>query len=363
MRARFPWIVFCVSVLVSGCGADAARGSSTPTAPTVNPPSAPSPPLDAASGCQTISKSGSYVLERDIGQPGTANSICLTVIANDVTFDCARHSINGYISIATGASQISVLNCTMSGITKSTDVSNVTVSNSLMSDKIVAMNSQGVTLDHDQITLTGRSLTALVILEGGSRNQVISNRLDGGYYGHDLTGHGDDAPGADDGILLSDETDDVVRDNTIQNVFDAGIEGVNAVSTTMISNNSISNAIMAGVSSYWCTDWETNTVSENRVSESLSAVTITYATQPSCDQVPASARRFAGNNILDNSLRAPLGEHPIGILISLASSGLAVSSNVVRGNDVGSAAILLSPILGFSSSGGNTCGAGGNVTC
>jgi hypothetical protein len=61
-----------------------------------------------------------------------------------------------------------------------------------------------------------------------SRNQITSNIIDGGYHGHNVSGQGGDAPGQDDGILLSNQDGERLSPitgfiNGGGNVCDAGL--------------------------------------------------------------------------------------------------------------------------------------------
>lgn len=306
---------------------------------------------------------GSYGLDGDIGTAGTRGGVCLTISTNNVTVDCASHTVNGYVSIADSATGVSVMNCTMTGLRNPTNISNVTISNSVMSNIVSITNSHNVTVDHNQITVTGGRPGAIVIFQGGGQNQLLGNTIDGGYHGQDLGGQGNDGPGADDGVILQSETGDLVQGNAIQNIFDAGIEGVDAVHGTTISNNSITHAVVAGVSSYWCTDWDANTIHGNTVSETEAAIWITYAFGDKCGETTGQLGRFTNNTVTGNSLRNPVGGNRVGLLISLLEIKQSVTSNVIGGNDVGATAIQLTPIGGFSDGGGNACGSGSSVTC
>jgi hypothetical protein len=351
MRTR---ALVCALFLAAACGGSAPTG--TPTTPTSSVPGPTSP-------CETLSISGAYTLAADIGTQGN-KSVCLTISANDVTVDCAGHTIKGSVHILDGGARVTVQNCVMSGIVQLTGVSNVTISNSTMSSPLSVVNGHNFTLDHNRIVLVGGNPADIVFLQNGEQNQIVGNTLDGFYTGHDLTGHGKDGPGADDGVVLDNEAGDVVRDNTIQNVFDAGIESVDTLSAATISNNMIAHAIFAGVASYWCTHWENNSISGNIVSGGEAAVAISFQSNGfHCDQVPLPSGRFAGNTVAGNSLRNPIIPNPVGISIMLDSLGGSVTSNTISGNDLGTAPIFLLPLAGFSNGGGNICGPGGSIAC
>ncbi|MGH9411619.1 MAG: hypothetical protein ACRD1V_19460 [Vicinamibacterales bacterium] len=223
-------------------------------------------------------------------------------------------------------------------------------------------NGQNTIIRGNQITVAGRP-GGVVALDSGSGNQVLDNVLDGGYHGHDLTGQGNDTPsGADDGIVLQSESGDTVQGNSIMNVFDAGVEGVDAVTGTSIAGNTITSAIFAGVSSYWCTHWQGNTVSGNTISQSVQAIRVIYSVGALCDPAPAPGL-CTDNTIAGNVLRNPLGTGITAIVVSLGPIAPMVTNNVLRGNDLAAGGISLTPLSGFTDGGANVCGPSGNFGC
>lgn len=243
------------------------------------------------------------------------------------------------------------------------NVTNLTIANSTLSNTLVIRNGQNVIIRGNRIS-TNRREGAVVTFSGGSRNQVLDNVLDGGYHGHDLSGHGnDESGGADDGVILDNETGDTVQGNTIMNVFDAGVEGLDSVTGTTIAGNTITGAVFAGIGSYWCTHWQGDTISANIVSQSVQAILVGYSVGTKCAHPPGPAGLFADNTIADNVLRNYLiGGYP-GISIRLPSIADMVTNNVIRNNDVGSANIFVLPLSGFTNGGGNVCGVNGNFAC
>src|ERR1019366_8509568 len=90
---------------------------------------------------------------------------------------------------------------------------------------------------------------------------ILQNTLSGGYDGSGAN------VGTDDGILLKNETGDTVQGNTINRFYDAGIEGVDAVTRTTLAANTITNVGVAGIGAYWCTNWTSNVIQANNVSQ------------------------------------------------------------------------------------------------
>jgi hypothetical protein len=152
---------------------------------------------------------------------------------------------------------------------------------------------------------------------------------------------------------------DVVRDNTIMNVFDAGIEGVNAVTNTVIANNTVTNAILAGIGSYHCTHWASNTVNGNRVSSGQFLIDIFSAWMPSAlnhRQVAPQHVRLSpitgfingGGNVCDAGLNIPSFRDFYLNCGKSAGSASVGADRAARHADLGSGSILRSA-PGFSS--------------
>ncbi|PYR91759.1 MAG: hypothetical protein DMF84_15520 [Acidobacteria bacterium] len=156
-----------------------------------------------------------------------------------------------------------------------------------------------------------------------------------------------------------------ISGNKISNVFDAGIEGVNAVTNTTIADNTITNAIIAGISSYHCTAWQGNTMSGNRVSQSLSVMKAYVSIDVNCFSYPnpPSVGFFKDNVIANNVLRNALGDSTFGLSLLFNARASSAAGNLLQGNDVGGSGIELQPISGFSDGGGNSCGPQGNFKC
>jgi parallel beta-helix repeat protein len=277
-------------------------------------------------------------------------------MSSHVAVDCAEHTLGG-VSLATGVSDVSIQHCRTSGLANLNGVSNVTIADSTLPNYIFLVNARNVLIRRNSISTGGVSIT------GGSNNQILDNEIDGGYHGHDLTGQGSDARGVDDGIVLSNTSDDIVQGNTIANVFDAGIEGVDQVQRTTIAQNRISNAIKAGISSYWCTVWDGDVIRGNTVAQSLTLLWVVGGDGPGCTAPSPVTFFINGTTITNNQLVDPLtGDKgpfaSMGILIELAGMG-----NMLQGNDVGSEGIMVGPVEAFADGGGNVCGPQGNFHC
>jgi parallel beta-helix repeat protein len=297
-------------------------------------------------GCQQISFPGAYTVTADQTQIAGSDTCIRIISTSNVQLDCQSHNV------------INML------IANSTDVS---VTHCVFPFGVIGANLTRVTLDHDTIPADGVSLTDssagvmtnntvaggtyVVALTGGHNNQISGNTLEGHYDGSG------GQVGSDDGVLLVDEMNDTVSNNTISDVYDAGIEGANTLGNTAITNNTITNAAAAGIASYYCTSWSNNTVSGNTVSTSASVMWVLYETSGTLCGTTEAPANFTNNQISANQLHNPLPTPSnTGLNINLRLFPMAVSNNVVQGNILGSQiAMNLDPIAGFIDGGGNQC--------
>lgn len=170
---------------------------------------------------------------------------CPTIAANAVRLDCAGPGVTG-ISISE-VSDVSVTNCTP------------------ITESIGSGQSFVIVTKSTNVTFTQNRLLSIV-LTGGHNNRVLQNSIDGGYDGSgNLVGH-------DHGVFLVNESNATIQGNTRRNFYNAGIEGSEVVGDSLIADNTIDNAVVAGVAGFWCTSWTGNTIRDNHVSRSLHLV-------------------------------------------------------------------------------------------
>jgi parallel beta-helix repeat protein len=290
---------------------------------TVNPSLLSGPSIQA---CGTITVPGTYTVNTDLAQPIPAG-LCLTIASGGVKLDCHGHTVTGVR--VSGATNVIVTNCTA------------------RSDSwILVENSSHVVLD----TVSASEIE----FRHGHDNQVLRSTIDGGYR------DGPAQSGRDDGIVLGDQQNDTIQGNSIANVFDAGIEGLDGVSSTTIANNTITHTGTDGIGAYWCTSWSGNTISGNTVSQSPNLFLFTYQVDPTkCFDVSTSGT-FSGNRITGNVFRNQVLAAG-GILAAMVCDFAqipqsAVTGNVIQGNDMGNTAgPNLIPASGFANGGGNVC--------
>lgn len=278
--------------------------------------------------CGNIVNPGNYAVAADLSQLAVFG-VCLQVQTSAVQIDCKGHMISG-IQLS-GVNGISIANCgrgTLVSVDKST---NVTIAHS---------------------ALLGLYLT------NGSGNLVLENTFDGGYDGSR------NPVGQDDGIVFGDETNDVIEGNIIRNVFDAGIEGVDAITNSKIVNNTIVNAGVAGIASYWCTSWIGNTISGNSVSNSERLARFLYDVgQGKCLNLSTSGA-FVNNQFIGNRFTNPVGFID-GMFFGFSNlPGGPVLGNLLQSNDLGATAgPFTDPASGFIDGGGNICAQGTSPYC
>jgi hypothetical protein len=338
---------------------------------------APSPPT--ITSCGIIVTPGSYVVASDISGAPSAGT-CLSIQASDVQLDCRNHTVSslGFTTVH----RVTAMNCTVTDpIFVDSPLTNVTIAHNTLVGGWNSITSQQLTLMANHISGRGVILVNAsssvvtnntvdnatsqtfyaVDLVGGTNNQVLQNTINGGYGGTIPN------VGLDDGIILSNETSDTIQGNTISNVFDAGIEGVDIVQNTTIAQNTITNAGFAGIGSYWCTQWTGNVISGNTVSLSPTMMYVVYAVGKGQCGSPVPAGGFTNNQVTGNRLVNPpaLGQDVYGISIALANLNVAaVSNNLIQGNDLGSGfTLVLTPASGFINGGGNTCDPSSNPFC
>jgi hypothetical protein len=359
-----------------------ATGTGGLTIFVVPPASAPK----TVSACGVLTTPGSYVLSTDLSFPNGVPGTCFGVSgAAAVQIDCRGHVVPSFI--LTGVNTVTVSNCTVTNALNVSGATSVTITNCTVNGGVSISGSTAVAITNSTIAAQTQGLAAIAVFSGthiqlqantisgavalyavyfanGTGNQVLGNVISGTYSG------GTANAGTDDGVLLISETGDAVQGNTIRNFFDAGVEGVDFVANSLVTDNTISNVGAAGIGSYWCTDWTSNVIRNNSVSV---APTLLYASYSvglgQCG--PASlAGAFSGNQVIGNRFRSPIPgtlisvPTPVGFApttgpvprVIIALQG-PVTNNLVQGNDLGTNdGPFLSPLSGFVDGGGNLCG-------
>jgi hypothetical protein len=196
--------------------------------------------------------------------------------------------------------------------------------------------------------------SAEVYLTGGRGNRFVGDTIDGGWDGNVLTYM---LQGCDDGFALNDQND-TIQDNTISNVFDAGVEayGTTVLTATVVGNTFTRNGFIA-IGDYYGPGWQNSTFSGNTSNATPGLFRF---------QKPGNVATvtFVNNRIADNVVRdqVPLAPYYGGGRVEpayidyLAGAGSMTSGNGVQGNDFGALfAPVLLPADGFIDGGGNKC--------
>lgn len=99
----------------------------------------------------------------------------------------------------------------------------------------------------------------------GGNNTIENNVIDGGWDGIAV----DMFPnGADDGIMISQESSDIVSGNVINNNYDCGIETEGFIKDTKIVNNKTNQGGLCGIGAWHRSSWLNNIVDSNTVDNS-----------------------------------------------------------------------------------------------
>lgn len=377
---RHFWLAAWVSLSLAACGGSAPTAPATASKPTPTPTPTPTPPpvVSTCSGptVPSLVQPGSYTLTSDL-------NCALPIGSSGVHLDCGNHTVSS-LKLTDAISGVVITNCTINaqlvgngqasltldhdvlpGGVSLTAASNFTVSNSHLSGPLApgpsvlggqgTVNLVGATFARvsDNVVDHVTGPYGIALIQGG-HNQALRNVVDGGYRGDVVIGN---APG-DDGIIVSQESNDTIDGNTVSNVYDAGIEGVWDLTSTMITNNVVANAATAAVGSYYCTAWNNNTITGNSLVSGIGAfmrieynsVTVGCPTQGS----------FVNNTITNNNTRGAFGA--VGAVIVLPPPA-TVSNNLLQNNDFGVARVSITPLSGFVDGGGNTCATGGSFVC
>jgi len=295
--------------------------------------------------CSSIAAAGHYVLATDL----PAISGCLRISGtSNVDVDCSGHSLGSIL--VTNVSSVTIRNCLVSGTIQMTGVNSGTIEACHLNSFISSIAGTNVEIRSNTVAITAPGLPSGIRVQDGGSNRVIDNSVDGGYPG------GLERIGTDDGVIVQNETNDLIQGNVLSNVYDIGIEGVDTVSNSTFSGNTITNAGAAGVGAVFCTNWSGNTVSNNRVVLAPEFATFSYGTGTPCGAARPSPM-FVNNQIIGNVLAQVGVGTGIAFIAVGADTGGPVSGNSLQGNDFSLLpAPRLVPISGFADKGGNLCG-------
>ncbi len=264
----------------------------------------------------TLASDGYYILKNDINTSNPYICMDLTQLSN-ITIDCQGHSINAqaeyaYLLNIENTNNFKIVNCnivdkfvanidyiayktyivssnnglfdndnfgssaTRDGIVNIDGGESLGFTNSKFTNNVLWLNStKNFLVANNNITWTDRKIiNSLIGSYDGTNNIYVGNTLNNTAVGY--------RAGSDDGIDIGAyyvpsyqatttfntnppvEKQSVVYGNTISGVWDADIEGVGILVGNNISNNTLINPVLAGVSSYWYTQWINNNIGGNR---------------------------------------------------------------------------------------------------
>ena len=244
------------------------------------------------SSCQEITSPGNYYLTGNITDPVTSNisHSCLNIHnTNNVYLSCANHTVNSVAPVSvTSVNGFSVNSCNFKApsgsgqffLAKIASSTRGEIANNTMDDKISVSDSSYLNVHNNTFsapwlqTYTTNSVIqnntfaldikeystvqSLIESDRGSNNQFINNKIDGGsdaVYSTEI--------GADSGIFFTDENQDIIKSDSIQNTYNCGIETFGLISNTVIDSNTIKNTGYCGIGAWYYNSWLANTVSNN----------------------------------------------------------------------------------------------------
>jgi hypothetical protein len=254
----------------------------------------PVPPSSNVDSCTTIDVSGEYFISRDI--TNLKSEPCIKIKNVDsVTLNCQSHLITSknenYAIYVVGASNFKINNCKLASAldvpintasqhmlrienSKHGEINNSIVGgNSATIDRSSFTNIQNSTFNNQLIVFKSNNIVIKgnvfsngsdnIVLQEGSNNSVISNFIDGKsdgvFLGEDLS------IGADDGIVIKDESGDTIQENTMQNFYDCAIENSGFIFDTKIIGNKIDNTGVCFLGGWYYSSVKGITVKDNIV--------------------------------------------------------------------------------------------------
>jgi hypothetical protein len=360
---------------------------------------------------KTLTSGGNYILTSNLSVTPTSNYQCLTASnANHFSLDCKGHTLtitgSNVVYIISGSSDSNFLitNCTIISAANSyydavsmSSLDNATFENDTFGTsyqtyenytQLLLNNSSGIIFNNNTLynamyalavsyspgptgtcsnnyignnTYTGETVSMQAAINMGScSNDVIyKNTIDGG------SSNGAVSTATEDGIIIGGqdsfwlENNDTIADNTIKNVWDAGIETLAQFNNTLVTHNTITNSYIAGIAAYWYTSWKNDTISDNTYTVTASqpgnytnswpqffwAETETTASSP-----PTSPFYFENNNFISNTFNpSPLSTEHDGLRIDFgtptqAEQNAIVGNNTFTDNDFSTGTYSYTPI-------------------
>jgi parallel beta-helix repeat protein len=140
--------------------------------------------------------------------------------------------------------------------------SGITFSNNSFAVPISQTNVTNSTIEGNSISCMAKTCSGMIVSNMGSGNSILNNTIDG----RATTAQTTHDTGSDDGIIIGDESGDNVSGNTINNVYDCGIEFTGTIESSTFNNNTITNADLCGIGGWYWFNFLGNIVHGNNVS-------------------------------------------------------------------------------------------------
>lgn len=240
------------------------------------------------SSCGEITKGGRYILTRDITS-GSEKPCLVVKNTKDVHIDCNGHSVTGNAAVSfENVKDFSLSHCKLEVINTAAVTALFIINSSngdIFDNSIFTANAaesttlrikrnifkgfyeqryvkNGLIENNDFSLPNTRTASGVVSSSYGLKNKILNNKINGG-----AKGFFEDKKGADDGIILSVESFDLVQGNEVKNNWDCGIETLGFISNTQIIGNTITNSGVCGIGGWRGSSWVSNTVSDNMIDD------------------------------------------------------------------------------------------------
>lgn len=345
--------------------------------------------------CTTITAPGTYVLTADL----MSDQSCLRISAtHDVVLSCNHNSLtskNGQpMVVVDGVTHFSMSNCTFYSDKQNVygppiDYEDVAILNSSKVQFSSNVVNTVFTLNTTDSHFTNNQFHAQLVLKAstnntvsnntfvvdhdptvnaaiysyeGSSNTFTNNSIDGRWNERAATY---EAIGADCGIDLGAESNDVVTNNYIHDCWNAGIETYDQSENTLIANNRINDILGPMVSSFWNTSWIHNTVRGNYGTNVAAIWDVQVWDNVGLRIGPVPEHLYFQDNTFENNgmdgQSTPTDRYPHRATVNLIGNPygpVIASNNVIKDNDFGAAnpGPDLNPASAFIDGGGNICG-------
>jgi hypothetical protein len=298
----------------------------------------PASPATMVAACTELTTPGSYRLNADLATAASQASCISIHDVQDIQLDCAGHRIAGEGNFGARALDIrnvrnfSIKNCVLS--TYSLEINDSSMGsfsrNTLFSATVGLPNSLlnawhasavifdnntitgalqqfygvGNTVSNNHVTAAAgeHSVAGTVVSNWGTHDRILGNVLNGGWPG------GACCNGADDGIILTDNDDAVVENNTINDVWDCGIEWLGTLTRATIRGNHVVNAANCAIGGWYWASLSDSVIASNTSEKSATLFSIfrAYGLRPagsdSEHRLPADTAVVFTNNLFEGNI-------------------------------------------------------------